>query len=101
MIWAAGVRATALTERLGAPIDRAGRVLVNRDLTVPGHHNVFAIGDMTYLEQDGKPLPGVSPVAMQMAVASPEIFETIWPANPMKISILRQRNMATIGARPR
>jgi len=66
VIWAAGVRATALTERLGAPLDRAGRVLVNRDLTVPGHHNVFAIGDMTYLEQDGKPLPGVSPVAMQM-----------------------------------
>ena len=66
VIWAAGVRATALTERLGAPIDRAGRVLINRDLTVPGHHNVFAIGDMTYLEQDGKPLPGVSPVAMQM-----------------------------------
>jgi NADH:quinone reductase (non-electrogenic) len=66
VIWAAGVRATALTERLGAPIDRAGRVLVNRDLTVPSHHNAFAIGDMTYLEQDGKPLPGVSPVAMQM-----------------------------------
>jgi len=66
VIWAAGVSATALTERLGAPLDRAGRVLVNHDLTVPGHHNVFAIGDMTYLEQDGKPLPGVSPVAMQM-----------------------------------
>ena len=66
VIWAAGVRATALTDRLGAQIDRAGRVLVNHDLTVPGHHNVFAIGDMTYLEQDGKPLPGVSPVAMQM-----------------------------------
>jgi NADH dehydrogenase len=66
VIWAAGVRATALTERLGAPLDRAGRVLVDHDLTVPGHHNVFAIGDMTYLEQDGKPLPGVSPMAMQM-----------------------------------
>jgi NADH dehydrogenase len=66
VIWAAGVGATALTARLGAPIDRAGRVLVNHDLTVPGHHNVFAIGDMTYLEQDEKPLPGVSPVAMQM-----------------------------------
>ncbi|HMB28681.1 MAG TPA: NAD(P)/FAD-dependent oxidoreductase, partial [Blastocatellia bacterium] len=66
VIWAAGVGATALTTRLGAPIDRAGRVLINHDLTVPGHHNVFAIGDMTYLEQDGKPLPGVSPVAMQM-----------------------------------
>src|SRR5262249_7557730 len=66
VIWAAGVRATALTDRLGAPCDRAGRVLVNHDLTVPGHHNVFAIGDMTYLEQDRKPLPGVRPVAMQM-----------------------------------
>jgi NADH:ubiquinone reductase (H+-translocating) len=66
VIWAAGVSATTLTERLGAPLDRAGRVLVNHDLTVPGHHNVFAIGDMTYLEQDGKALPGVSPVAMQM-----------------------------------
>jgi NADH dehydrogenase len=66
VIWAAGVRATALTTRLGAPLDRAGRVLINPDLTVPGHHNVFAIGDMTYMEQDGKPLPGVSPVAMQM-----------------------------------
>jgi NADH:ubiquinone reductase (H+-translocating) len=66
VIWAAGVGATALTTRLGAPIDRAGRVLVNHDLTAPGHHNVFAIGDMTYLEQDGKPLPGVSPVAIQM-----------------------------------
>ena len=66
VIWAAGVSATTLTERLGAPLDRAGRVLINHDLTVPGHHNVFAIGDMTYLEQDGKPLPGVSPVAMQM-----------------------------------
>jgi len=66
VIWGAGVRATALTLRLGAPLDRAGRVLINRDLTVPGHHNVLAIGDMTYLEQDGKPLPGVSPVAMQM-----------------------------------
>ena len=66
VIWAAGVSATGLTTRLGAPTDRAGRILVNHDLTVPGHHNVFAIGDMTYLEQDGKPLPGVSPVAMQM-----------------------------------
>jgi NADH dehydrogenase len=66
VIWAAGVSATALTMRFGAPLDRGGRVLVNRDLTVPGHHNVFAIGDMTNLEQDGKPLPGVSPVAMQM-----------------------------------
>jgi len=66
VIWGAGVRATALTARLGAPLDRAGRVLIEPDLTVPGRRNVFAIGDMVFLEQDGKPLPGVSPVAMQM-----------------------------------
>lgn len=66
VIWGAGVRATALTQKLGLPIDRAGRVQIQPDLTVPGYSNVFAIGDMTYLEQDGKPLPGVSPVAMQM-----------------------------------
>lgn len=67
VIWGAGVRATALTQTLGVPTDRAGRVKIEANLTVPSRKNVFAIGDMTYLEQDGKPLPGVSPVAMQMA----------------------------------
>lgn len=66
VIWGAGVQATGLTQSLGAPLDRAGRIKIQPDLTVPGQRNVFAIGDMTYLEQDGKPLPGVSPVAMQM-----------------------------------
>src|SRR4029450_8616354 len=46
VIWGAGVRATALTEALAVPLDRAGRVLVEPDLTLPGHRNVFAIGDM-------------------------------------------------------
>ncbi len=66
VIWGAGVRATALTKTLGVELDRAGRVRVQPDLSLPGHENVFAIGDMTILLQDGKPLPGVSPVAMQM-----------------------------------
>jgi NADH dehydrogenase len=67
VIWGAGVRATPFTERLGVPLDRAGRVLVEPDLSLPGHANVFAIGDMVnFSHQDGKPLPGVSPVAMQM-----------------------------------
>jgi NADH dehydrogenase len=60
------VRATALTAALGVELDRSGRVTVESDLTLPGHRNVFAIGDMTIFHQDGKPLPGVSPVAMQM-----------------------------------
>lgn len=69
VIWGAGVRATALTQSLGVETDRAGRVIVQQDLSLPGHPNVFAIGDMTLFQQDGKPLPGVSPVAMQMGEA--------------------------------
>ena len=67
VIWGAGVRATPFTERLGVPLDRAGRILVEPDLSLPGHAHVFAIGDMAYFShQDGQPLPGISPVAMQM-----------------------------------
>lgn len=66
VIWGAGVRATALTQSLGVETDRAGRIVVTKDLSIPGHSNVFAIGDMTLFIQDEKPLPGVSPVAMQM-----------------------------------
>src|SRR5262245_59684854 len=68
IIWAAGVSATPLTKKLGVELDRAGRVKVNPDLSLPGHPEVFAIGDMALvLEADGKPVPGVSPAAMQMA----------------------------------
>jgi len=68
IIWAAGVSASPLTPKLGVELDRAGRVKVNPDLSVPGHSEVFAIGDMALaLGADGKPVPGVSPAAMQMA----------------------------------
>jgi NADH dehydrogenase len=68
IIWAAGVSASPLTPKLGVELDRAGRVKVNPDLSVPGHPEVFAIGDMALvLGADGKPVPGVSPAAMQMA----------------------------------
>ena len=68
IIWAAGVSASPLTPKLGVELDRAGRVKVNADLSVPGHPEVFAIGDMALvLGADGKPVPGVSPAAMQMA----------------------------------
>jgi NADH dehydrogenase len=67
VLWAAGVQASPLARTLGVPLDRAGRVLVNQDLTVPGHPDAFVIGDLAALEQDGTWIPGVSPAAMQEA----------------------------------
>jgi NADH:ubiquinone reductase (H+-translocating) len=66
IIWAAGVRASPAAEWLGAPADRAGRIEVNPDLTVPGHPDIFAIGDtVTISAWDGKPVPGIAPAAKQ------------------------------------
>jgi NADH:quinone reductase (non-electrogenic) len=68
ILWAAGVSAVPLTQKLGVELDRAGRVKVQPDLSLPGHPEAFAIGDMALvLQDDGKPVPGVSPAAMQMA----------------------------------
>jgi NADH dehydrogenase len=67
ILWAAGVSASSLTKKLGAELDKAGRVKVKPDLSLPNHPEVFAIGDMaTVFEENGKPVPGVSPAAMQM-----------------------------------
>lgn len=69
-LWAAGVEASPLGRMLDAPLDRAGRVLVNPDLSVPGHPEVFVIGDLAALQDEkGKWLPGVAPVAMQQGTA--------------------------------
>lgn len=66
VLWAAGVAASPLGGKLGVPMDRAGRVLVEPDLSVPGHPEVFVIGDLASLKDEkGKPLPGVAPVAIQ------------------------------------
>jgi NADH:quinone reductase (non-electrogenic) len=66
VLWAAGVSASPLGVALGAPVDRAGRVLVEPDLSISGHREVFVIGDLaSRKDATGKPLPGVAPVAMQ------------------------------------
>src|SRR6202030_3280191 len=66
ILWAAGVAASPLGKKLGAPVDRAGRVLVQPDLSVPAHPEVFVIGDLAALnDEQGKMLPGVAPVAIQ------------------------------------
>jgi NADH dehydrogenase len=66
ILWAAGVSASPLGRALGAPTDKAGRVLVNPDLSVPGHPEVFVVGDLASITYgDGKPVPGLAPAAMQ------------------------------------
>jgi len=65
VVWTAGVEPTPVARWLKAETDRSGRVRVLPDMTVPGHPNIFAIGDVASLEQDGRPLPGVAQVAMQ------------------------------------
>ena len=66
VVWAAGVQASPLGRALGLPVDRAGRVLVEPDLTVRGHPNVFVLGDLASISQNGKPVPGIAPAAKQM-----------------------------------
>jgi NADH:quinone reductase (non-electrogenic) len=66
VVWAAGVAASPLLPALGIPIDRAGRAHVNPDLTIPCHEEISVIGDLAAIEQDGKPVPGVAPAAIQM-----------------------------------
>ena len=67
VVWAAGVAASPVARSLGVELDRAGRVLVSQDLTVPGHEDIFVAGDLASVTgPDGKPVPGLAPAAMQM-----------------------------------
>ncbi|HEX5754487.1 MAG TPA: NAD(P)/FAD-dependent oxidoreductase [Archangium sp.] len=66
VLWGAGVAASPVGRTLGVPVDKAGRVKVEPPLNIPGHEEVFVIGDLASLVQDGKPVPGIAPAAMQM-----------------------------------
>ena len=67
VLWAAGVAASSVVKTLGVPLDRAGRVIVEPDLSIPGHPEVFVVGDAAAAKNDGKLLPGVAQTAMQGA----------------------------------
>ena len=99
VFWAAGNAASPLGKTLGASLDKAGRVVVNEDLTIPGHPEVQVIGDMAcFTHQTGKPLPGVSPTAMQMGRhAARSILETLAGGQPMKFHYVDKGTLATIG----
>jgi NADH dehydrogenase len=66
VVWAAGIAASPLGRALGVPLDHAGRVAVAPDLSVPGHPEVFVIGDLATVKSGGKPVPGIAPAAKQM-----------------------------------
>lgn len=100
IIWAAGVSASPLTAKLAAPLDRAGRVLVNPDLSLPGHREVFAIGDAAALvDAKGQTVPGVSPAAMQEGRHVARIIEGELNGETERTAFvyLDKGSMATIG----
>ena len=98
-LWAAGVAASPLGKKLGAPVDRAGRVLVNPDLSLPGHPEVFVIGDLAALkDENGKWLPGVAPVAMQEGKATARNIGAELDGEARKnFHYFNKGNLATIG----
>ena len=99
IIWAAGVAASPLGRTLGVPLDRAGRVRVQPDLTIPGRRDVFVIGDLASLDgPDGEPLPGVAQVAIQMGKHAARNIERALENQPYRAFAYRDLgNLATIG----
>lgn len=99
ILWAAGVKASSLgkviAERTGAKLDGAGRVIVEPDLSIPGFPNIFVIGDLAnFRHQDGKPLPGVAPVAMQEGLYVAKLLESRLRGE--KIRPFRYRNKGSL-----
>jgi NADH:quinone reductase (non-electrogenic) len=99
ILWAAGVAASPLGKKLGAPVDRVGRVVVNPDLSIPGHPEVFVIGDLASLkDEQGKLLPGVAPVAMQEGRATAHnIGRELQGEARKNFHYVNKGNLATIG----
>ncbi|HEX8924156.1 MAG TPA: NAD(P)/FAD-dependent oxidoreductase [Terriglobales bacterium] len=99
VLWGAGVSASPLGKKLGVPTDRAGRVIVSSDLTIPGHSNVFVLGDLAAAKRpDGKPVPGVAPAAIQMGKYAGETILRDISAEPRKPFVYHDKgSLATIG----
>jgi NADH:ubiquinone reductase (H+-translocating) len=100
ILWAAGVEATSLTATLGVALDHQHRVRVDSFCAIPGHSNVFAIGDMARFEEAGAPLPGVSPVALQQAAYVAAVIAQELAGSPPARTAFRyvdKGTMATIG----
>jgi NADH dehydrogenase len=96
--WAAGNVASPLGKSLGGPIDRVGRIQVSPDLSVPAHPEIFVIGDLAYLEQDGRMIPGLGPAAIQEgAFAGNNILRQITHRPRKNFRYWNKGDLATIG----
>jgi len=98
-LWAAGVAASPLGKKLGAPVDRAGRVLVNPDLSIPEHPEIFVIGDLAALKDEtGQAVPGVAPAAIQQGNATARNITRDLQGKPRKnFHYVNKGSLATIG----
>jgi NADH dehydrogenase len=98
VLWAAGIAASPLARSLGVPLDRAGRVAVAPDLSVPGHAEIFVIGDLATVTSDGKPVPGIAPAAKQMGRrAARNILTRMRGAASTPFRYVDYGSLATIG----
>jgi len=98
VIWAAGVKAAPLNATLGLTVGRQGRIPVEPTLQVPGHPEVYLIGDASYAEDNGAPLPMVAPVAIQMAEVAAQNIVRALRGQPLQAFRYRdQGTLATIG----
>ena len=99
ILWGAGVQASPLAQSLGAPLDRAGRVLVEPDLTVPGHKDVFVLGDLAAVRQyDGSFVPGVAPAAIQEGQHTAMNLERAVAGQPLRAFHYKDKgSLATLG----
>ena len=99
VIWTAGVAASPAGQWLGAETDRGGRIKVGSDASVPGHPNIFVIGDTASFTQDGKPLPGVAQVAIQQGQYSASVIadRVAGKPPPEAFRYVDKGTMATIG----
>src|SRR5262245_3591041 len=98
VLWAAGVAGSPLARTLGAPLDRAGRVLVAPELTLPGRDDVYIIGDLAHIEEDGALVPGVAPAAIQQGEqAARNILATLEGRPRQPFHYFDKGMLATIG----
>jgi NADH dehydrogenase len=99
ILWGAGVQASPLARSLGVPLDRAGRVLVEPDLTIPGHKDVFVLGDLAAVQQhDGSFVPGVAPAAIQAGQHTAMNLERAVAGQPLRAFKYKDKgSLATIG----